>query len=615
MIHKISSRTVALMLAVALLIPSTFFMMPHEAHALFGFTTVIGELSPTALWRTVNTAFNLVKDTITAISSIATEASTYALFIDKWVLEPIAFIESGRLLQAITAGVVQFVDGKVNGTGIPQFVQNLQGHLQDITDTQAFSFFSEFSSNSNSPFASSIVASLHSSYLQLTSLGGFFAANQCTLSAASPNINDFLAGNWSQGGAGAWFALTTQNQNNPFTLYQKGVSELMTLNASAVSTALNQLSWGKGMLSWCGAAQTPAASSSGHFCDAANICTYTTQAAANAASAAYAANNDSPQSSAQVLAPTAAANPTTDTCTQKNGTPGTIETPGSVISDALNKALGTTVDKLVQMGQVGPEINTILGSVATVMNTLSFGEQLLGAGNSGGLAGVAGPSSSGGSSALSQYQNQSGYMGVTNTNVLQGSASSGATADMSNRIAQYQTAWNAISAATAAASSSVAQLITACSAALPPVSATSTMQMPASASQTLFAAQSAQKLEIVPTAAQVAQAQATLTNAQGALQQIQADASSGATAAFVTDITALQSTPPTATDVATAQQLSAVVNGEAQANPSGSLNVSATSLVDQMNLISSNAAALLNTCTPVPAKSGSRSINYGSSGG
>ena len=572
MIRDLSYRTVALLLAAVLLVPATFFMMPHKVHATIP-VVVIGEAAVTALERTFDTAFNLVKDTITSIASVATEASTYALWIDKWVLEPIAFIESGRLLQAITAGVIQFVDGKVNGTGIPQFVQNLQGHLQDITDTQAFSFFSEFSANSNSPFASSIVASLHNSYLQQTSLGGFFAANQCTLSAASPNINAFLAGNWSQGGAGAWFALTTQDQNNPFTLYQKGVSELMTLNASAVSTALNQLSWGKGFLSWCGPSQAGSSASG-------------------------------------------AANPTTDTCTQKDGTPGTIETPGSVISDALNKALGTTIDKLVQMGQVGPEINTILGSVATVMNTLSFGEQLLGAGNSGGLAGVVGSSGSGGSSALSQYQNQPGYMGVTNTSVLQGSASSAAMADMSNRISQYQTAWNAIGSATAAASSSVAQLITACSATLPVGNLTSsTMQMPSTAPQTLSAAQAAQKLEIAPAAAQVAQAQANLASAQAALQQTQADANSGATAAYVTDLTTLQSTPPTATDVATAQQLSASFGQDAQASPSGSLNVSATSLVDQMNLISSNAAALLSTCTPVPVNSGSGSTNYGGGGG
>ena len=571
MIRDLSSRTIALLLAIVLLVPSTFFMMPRKAHAVYP-VTVVAEAAVTALERTFDTAFNLVKNTITSIASVATEASTYALWIDKWVLEPIAFIESGRLLQVITAGVIQFVDGKVNGTGIPQFVQDLQGHLQDITDTQAFSFFSEFSSNSNSPFASSIVASLHNSYLQQTSLAGFFAANQCTLAAASPNINAFLAGNWSQGGAGAWFALTTQDQNNPFTLYQKGVAELMTLNANAVSTALNQLSWGKGMLSWCGPTQASSGSAG-------------------------------------------AANPTTDTCTQKDGTPGTIETPGSVISDALNKALGTTIDKLVQMGQVGPEINTILGSVATVMNTLSFGEQLLGAGNSGGLAGVV-QSSGSGSSALSQYQSQPGYLGVTNTSVLQGSASSAAMADMTNRISQYQTAWNAIAASTAAASSSVEQLIAACSATVPVGSATSpTMQMPSTASQTLSDAQSALKLEIAPAAAQVAQAQANLTSARAALQQTQADASNGATAAYVTDLTTLQSTPPTATDVATAQQLSSSISGDAQASPSGSLNVSASSLLDQMNLISSNAAALLSTCTPVPVNAGYGATNNGTSGG
>ena len=42
-------------------------------------------------------------------------------------------------------------------------------------------------------------------------------------------VNAYLNGNWSQGGVGAWFALTTQIQNNPYTKYQSSQSQLSTI--------------------------------------------------------------------------------------------------------------------------------------------------------------------------------------------------------------------------------------------------------------------------------------------------------------------------------------------------------------------------------------------------
>lgn len=545
------SRPIATLLVAAVLMPSFFFMSAPKAHAILGAgdtVFVLGDTSFPALGTWYETAFTAVKGAITAVASVASQANTYLLMIDKYVLEPLAFIESGQLLKAITAGVVQFVDGAANGTGIPQFVQDLSGHLQDIADSQAFSFFSEFSAVSNSPFSSSIVSSLRSQYLQGSSLGGFFAANQCTLSQVSSNITGFLKGDWSQGGVAGWMALTTQPQNNPYLLFMQARAEGDTLMLNQVNNAFAQLSWAQGFLSWCGSKSTLGGG---------------------------------------------VANPTTDACTQTDGTPGVIKTPGSVIKDALQKTLGTTIDKLVQMGQVGPEVNSILGTVATAMNTLSFGQQLLGGVNSGGLAGL---TAGGSASAVNQSQNQQGYLGVTNSSVLQNSMGAGSGANLASRISEYQTAWNTIAAATNNASSSVAKLITACSA----TSTALDMQMPATAAGTLAQAQNAQATEIAPIEQQIAQANTVIANAQAFQQKLSAEASAGNSTTYTTDLAASVSTAPTASDIANAQQQVMSFGSDAQASPTGSLNVSASSIVDQMNLVSSNAAGLLGSCTPVP---------------
>ena len=52
------------------------------------------------------------------------------------------------------------VDGKTNGTGTPQFVQNVRSYTQTVGDVQALAFLSQWGQHSNSPFASSISSSI-----------------------------------------------------------------------------------------------------------------------------------------------------------------------------------------------------------------------------------------------------------------------------------------------------------------------------------------------------------------------------------------------------------------------------------------------------------------------
>lgn len=481
-----------------------------------------------AAGQCLTSTIQLIQQTISAVSQVSTQAAMAALVFDKYVLQPLAFVLSGRLLKLISAGVIAFVIGKANGTGIPQFVADLQVSLQTVSDARSLAFLNAYMRSSRSPYAGSIVSALRKEYFNKTSLAGFWAQNMDTLRRTSPNPLGFLAGNWQLGGVGAWFALTTQIQNNPYTLYLGAQRQLANLIGPGVGGAtgarLNELAYGQGFASWCGASDeflgtlttnTAAASNAAAVDQSANdaydaayneaiarggnpadiayddafaaekaLGKSDSEAYAAAKAARTAAGNISPEAYAKAAgtaAKTAAfaraaslnrANATPeginpgDPCTNADGTTGTIKTPGSVIVASLNKVLGGEQDNVVRMGNVGPEINNILANIATVIKTVDFAAKILGGPGSGGLFGVNTPSGANSSSLFrQQFGSPGNNLGVTNSNVLAGAAelpTSGA--DMLKRIAQYEPAVNIIRDAANTASTSVASLADFCTA-------------------------------------------------------------------------------------------------------------------------------------------------------
>ncbi|MBI3572197.1 hypothetical protein HY091_01520 [Candidatus Kaiserbacteria bacterium] len=501
---------------------------------------------------------SMLKNTITAAQSIISASGVNSLYVKEYVLDPIAWALSQKSLQSITGSVVNFVNGKGNGTGQPQFVQNLLVTLQKTGDTTALSFLAQFGKNSNSPFASAITSSLHTNYLQQTSLAGFFAENQCTLSQSSPNIQSFLAGNWSQGGVAAWFSLTTQNQNNPFTLYQRANGQLGSLVAAAQGAQVADYNAGHGFVSWCG----PSPGGGGATCaDGSAMVDGVCVASSGAAD-----TTSCPAGSALSSGVCVPASGPGGSCTNADGTPGTINTPGSVIHDNLATALGSNVAKLVS----ADEIDEVLGSLAQ-----SIFASVLG-GSSGGLIGVS-QLGAGGRSFIDQYTNENPAGGAGGP-AATSSASSYAQSAI-NRADQYEAAWQTVATAASTASSGVTALMSSCSSL-------------ASAGQTALDA------EIAPVISVAAQAKTDAENLRTMALKVQADATStdpGAGGALTADLQALEAMPPTAGDLAQAQ-VNAQQTGGAVASPKGSLTVSGGSTLDQMNLIAANAQSLRPTC-------------------
>ena len=429
---------------------------------------------------------SLIQQSITSTATIASAAAEKALVFKAFVLDPLAFVVSGNLLKAITKGTIEFVIGKMNGTGLPQFVADIQKSMQTVSDGKALAYFNQYVRSSRSPWNTAIISQLSKEYLNKTSLLGFWAQNMDTLRRTSPNPYGFLSGVWLPGDTATWFALVTQTQNNPYSMYANAQSQLGTIlgpgAGGATGVKVQDINNGRGFVSWCGPTDGflgSVASFTTSTAAAANAAAVD-QAAADAYDAAYnqtmeaivgggspaaeQAGNDAydrvinaggtveaaktaydsaRESQAIVEAKAAgkaayeatyanakAANAGNsflgvapgDPCTNADGTTGTIQTPGSVIAASLNKALGGQQDQVVRMGDVGGQINGILSNIVTVLKVVQFGSQILGGPGSRGLFGVDQPTPGQNRSALQAYANSPGNLGVTESTVLRNAA-------------------------------------------------------------------------------------------------------------------------------------------------------------------------------------------------
>ncbi|MCX6787787.1 MAG: hypothetical protein NT108_01320 [Candidatus Kaiserbacteria bacterium] len=681
MTSRFFHSTLAILLTLVLITPAAFFVAPSRAHALLGVldqVTEVGAQLYTEYKTTFESTISAIHNTITSVATVTSAAALQALVINTYILEPLAFVLSGDLLKVITQGTIAFVIGKANGTGLPQFVADIQRSMQTVTDVHTLAFLNEYMRSSKSPYHGSIIDALRRDYLNRASLEGFWAANMDTLRKTSPNPLGYINGNWMLGGTAAWFALTTQSQNNPYSLYQDSQKQLANMNGPGVGGStgarIADVISSNGFTGWCGntddvfglgelpadptaqansaavdqaandaydAAYNAAIAVGGNPSDIAYDNAYnaaiangrsTSDATAAAIAAKSAAGGVSTEAYAKAAgkaaydAAFAKAKATTaghsylgiapgDLCTNADGTTGTIKTPGSVIVAGLNKVLGGQQDSVVRMGNVGPQINQILGNIATVLKTVDFAAKILGGPGSGGLFGVNQPNGANQISPLRQYTGSSGNLGVTNVDVAKNAATlplSGA--DMLSRVSQYESVVNIIGAAANTASTSVASLISYCAAqqqvATDTLSSTgnsidlTNLSSFASTSATqIIAAQNAITIEIVPIFAIVNTASTTISAARALVQKIQMEMNSNDTVvAYTADLQMLQTMSPTLADVANMQRNTIQsIQTTATASPPGSLNVSGNVLVDRMSLISTNATALRSSCTaPAP---------------
>jgi len=547
-----AGRTITVFIAVLLISNTVFFTGSQRARAVMGVadTNIIADLE---------TGLTAVETGISAVENVTSAAAEYAQMINTYILEPLTYVMSGKLMKSITSGSISFVNGGSNGTGQAQYVQDLQRHNQTLGDTEANAFFVQFGKNSNSPFAASINSSLRSNYYQRTSLAGFFSANRDTLPQYSQNPRAYLAGNWSQGGAGAWFALTTQPQNNPYMLHQRAQAELSLMVQDAVSARAQELMWGDGFLSWCGDSE--------------------------GSSGADSSSSDGTVKSG-------------DSCTKEDGTAGTIKTPGSTIKATLDKALSLDADKIAQMGNTSAQINSIMGNISTLMNTANFASGLLGgASGSGGLAGAT-ETRPDGSTFLDDY----GSLGIDETEITDSAAQNPSMNGtyFLETVDKFESSWNTIRVAANTASTS-GQALREEVLAYPNCPASFFTSSSTSPTADADKVDKALADTVAPVLAKADAAAIIIANARAFVEKLRAEAASteaGATEAYTIDLVKLKTMSPTGSDAARANQ-QALVTNQAVADPEGTISIvkDKGTTIDQMALFSKNSDSLLSYCT------------------
>ncbi|HVX90119.1 MAG TPA: hypothetical protein VHC20_00460 [Candidatus Paceibacterota bacterium] len=288
-------------------------------------------------------------------------------------------------IQMMTKSVVNWINSGFKGS--PSFITNFQGFLTQVADVTAHSFISQLSSNSalKSPFQSQVAQATAQQYALGSSQTGFFTSIAYGLNKITSNDSAFLAGNFSQGGWGAWYAASQYPQNNPLGARLVAASALQAQIDKAQAQHTTQASWGQGFLSWCGdATGGGGGANEGGSCHTDDDC------------AGSLACVDPPEGHCAVDPQLDGT--TAQTCTTKDGATGTIQTPGSVIQAQLNKTLGIQGDTLV----TADEFNEVIGALLSqLVSQVLGGTGLSGVSSSGYLARATDPSQITGAQATS----------------------------------------------------------------------------------------------------------------------------------------------------------------------------------------------------------------------
>ncbi|HEX8947112.1 MAG TPA: hypothetical protein VF829_02760 [Candidatus Paceibacterota bacterium] len=590
-----AQKIIAFVLLFTLVVPASFFATPNTAHAIGGAgdtTTVIGNWSWTELKTMAYEAGDTISSSLRTANTTLSSIADSALWLDKNIIAPMLWMESGNMLKSVTAGVINFINGD-NGKGLGLYVANVSNYKQGISDARAMHFSDALARQSNSPFAAAIASTLRTNYFQSTAgADHFFDAHRCTLGDASSDPLAYVQGNFSKGGWNAWFSLNTDCNNNPYCYTYKAQSVMSEDAANITDNALNQLYANSGFLSWCDTSQKGL-----EMDDLAK--TNTT------ASGSYTYSTE-------------IGNAAGDPCLDKDGNPGEISTPGSVVADSLKNVS----DALMKKWSITGDLEGMAGSLVTLLQTYQMGSMAATGLQQNGLFGYGiGKVNLGinNNDSRSNYWNSYGNGAIEtaalSTSLAQNAATGPASPEtLQSNVNAYTTAWDTLFSAADTASSTLNTLISATYDASQAYGNNSTTLGTRSVDPTALAQQCktyqslAQQALSGGAVATVYGEQPTvegyIQTATDLVQRINQEKGDPLQiTTYTSDVSSLASAHPNAGDVASMQSdatpspvplsipantLDTSVNGQSQA-----------SLISQLQLITANAQSMISQCAPV----------------
>lgn len=292
-----------------------------------------------AQWAVVD-AGNIAQSTITAANTGISSYSTMALQLKEYVLDGLGTMLVKQIVRQITTSVVTWINSGFQGS--PSFLQNPGSFFLDVADQITGDFISKFGGPLQglcSPFSIDIRIALAFKYRP--NIPQRYACTITTIIKNSKNavegatLNGFTAGDFKQGGWPAFVSMTTEPQNNVYGAYLIAESDLSWKVANAKAEQKDEISAGKGFLSWrdpkCSAAVR-------QFNDDVKA----KRAAAADAEEGYLANQQ---------------------LKSKNDCP--VQTPGSVIQESLQNNLNGPLRELELADEINEVVNTLFAQLVT----------------------------------------------------------------------------------------------------------------------------------------------------------------------------------------------------------------------------------------------------------
>lgn len=303
-------------------------IIPNKANALFGAGDIVQDPS------------NLVQNTITAANTTAIAFSSTALQLKEYVLDGLGTMIVKQIIRQITASVVTWINSGFEGS--PSFLQNPGSFFLDVADQITGDFIAKHGGPLQdlcSPFSIDIRIALAFKYRP--NIPQRYACTITTIIKNSKNavegatLNGFTAGDFKQGGWPAFVSMTTEPQNNVYGAYLSAESELSWRVASAKAEQKDEISAGKGFLSW---RDPKCASEVRKFNDDVKA----KRAAASDAEEGYLANQQ---------------------LKSKNDCP--VQTPGSVIAGSLQSSVDGPLEELRIADEINEVVNALFAQLVT----------------------------------------------------------------------------------------------------------------------------------------------------------------------------------------------------------------------------------------------------------
>ena len=221
-----------------------FVFLPQKANAQFGIPVEDYDVEINTSFMAVDTFDIAVATDITAGASVDTAVNTSAnTWAKEFLGDGVANFIAKMIVKQLTAQTVNWINSGFKGN--PAFVTNPEGFFLNVGDQMAADFLTNTSLNGLcSPFQAKIRLALVKNYLAETNKN-----YSCTLGRLEQNFENF-ANNFDQGGWDGWFTMTQTTQGNPYGAYLDTKDQLSINLGNQAIKYQNQLNWGKGILSY-----------------------------------------------------------------------------------------------------------------------------------------------------------------------------------------------------------------------------------------------------------------------------------------------------------------------------------------------------------------------------